>query len=112
MTQAFQLNPRPIFVPQKTERNEEYLKFIRKLPCCACGKSRGVEAAHFGPRGLGTRASDKNALPVCYKCHRTGPHAYHKLGPRKFAAYHKINPPSLILKLNRFWDEKLNGKAA
>ena len=88
-------------------RNEAYKRFIRQLPCCVCCKTRWIEAAHFGPHGLGQKASDFNCLPLCHTCHRTGVQSYHKLGPRRFAEVHCLDPLALIEKLNRFWKEKL-----
>jgi hypothetical protein len=72
-------------------RDCKYLAFIRKLCCCVCGSWRFVEAAHFGSRGLGQKASDLDALPLCLRCHRTGPKSYHTLGARRFVEVHKLN---------------------
>lgn len=88
--------------------DERYKRFIRQLPCCACGKRRWlIEAAHFGPRGLGQKSSDRQTLPLCRRCHRTSPISYHALGPVKFALAHKLDVGGLIEKLNRFYEEKL-----
>ena len=97
----------PIYQKQKPERNPKYLAFIRRLPCVACLSNRGVEASHFGPHGIGQKSSDLQTLPLCHKCHRTGPNAYHKLGPRRFAEFHNLDPQALIQKFNTFWEEKM-----
>jgi hypothetical protein len=112
MTRAFQLRSRPWYRKNPPEKNPAYLAFIRKLPCSVCCKTWGIEAAHFGGRGLGQKSSDLQTLPLCRKCHRTGPESYHTLGPRRFAEVHQIDPEKLIAKLNSFWDEKLKGRAA
>jgi len=112
MTHLLSLRPGPLYQRSKPERNPAYLAFIRKLPCSVCCKTWGIEAAHFGSHGISQRASDLNTLPLCRACHRTGPHAYHKLGPREFAAFHKIEPAALIAQLNQFWKEKMEGTAA
>jgi len=80
----------------KPERNAAYLKFIRSFPCVVCGGWRWIEAAHFTAHGLGQKASDLGALPLCRHDHRTGPLSYHELGPVKFSLAHKINVPELI----------------
>jgi hypothetical protein len=47
-----------------------YLKFVRRLPC-AVPECRGgpVEAAHFGPRGVGQKVHDSLAIPLCRRHH-------------------------------------------
>jgi hypothetical protein len=112
MTDAFQIAPRRWYVKDPPERNPAYRRFIRKLPCCVCCKTRGIEAAHFGPHGTSQKSSDKYTLPLCHACHRTGNQSYHKLGPRQFAEVHELDVWALIAKLNAFWDEKIGGKAA
>jgi hypothetical protein len=78
------------------ERDWRYLRFIRQFPCVGCGRSgRGVEAMHTGPHGLGQKADDRQALPGCPACHRTGPNALHKIGPVRFQELHRISFPDL-----------------
>ena len=45
MTQASQISPRPIYKAEKPVRDPMYLRFLRKLPCILCLKSRTVDAA-------------------------------------------------------------------
>ena len=68
-----------------------------------------MEAAHFGPRGLGQKADDRRTLPLCPKHHRTGNDSYHKMGPAKFAQHHCLDVNALISILNKFFDERLCG---
>lgn len=51
-------------------RSAEYLDFVREHPCCACGIIPMNEAHHYGPRGMGEKASDLYAVPLCTKHHR------------------------------------------
>lgn len=88
---AFQLTPRPIYQPDPPARDPKYLTFLRRLCCVVCGAFRWVEAAHFGPRGMGQKASDYDALPLCRRCHRTGVGSYHELGARRFVEVHSLN---------------------
>ncbi len=75
----------------KPERSEEYLKFIRKLPCVVCfmGECPHLEAymgfahacyvavmccsecCHVGKTGKGMRqkCSDYETIPMCHGCH-------------------------------------------
>ena len=49
----------------------EFLDHVRRLPCCARGEHFGhTEAHHAGSRGLGQRASDTTAIPLCTGHHR------------------------------------------
>jgi hypothetical protein len=75
----------------KPVRNPHYLRFIRTQPCCVCGRTWGVEAAHTGPRGLGQKASDESCIPLCWVHHRTGRDSYHALGRVKFLETHMFN---------------------
>ena len=83
------------------QRNRKYLAFVRSQPCCVCGSTRGVEAAHTGPHGLGQKSPDSSCIPLCRTHHTTGNDSYHALGPWRFAEYHQLNIPAWIAKLNR-----------
>ncbi len=80
-----------------------YLAFIRTHPCIVC-RSTWVEAAHVGERGLGQKCSDREALPMCAHCHRTGPEAHHVIG-KVFWVHHGLDSASLIEKFNRMYEE-------
>jgi hypothetical protein len=63
----------------KRERDAAHLAHVRSLPCCICGDTVSVEAHHprnvaDDPRhryvGLGTKASDIWAVPLCGRHHR------------------------------------------
>ena len=102
------VNSARLYYPSKPVRDPAYRRFIRQLPCAACGKSRYVDAAHTGPHGFGQKASDLNCIPLCARsCHRE-----YDQNPRLFAARMKIDVPGVVSKLNTFWFEKLNGGAA
>jgi hypothetical protein len=84
----------------KPPRNPKYLAWIRTLPCVVCGSRRGIEAAHTGPHGMGQKAPDTSAIPLCSTHHRTGKDSYHRLGPRNFAELHDLDIPALVRRLN------------
>jgi hypothetical protein len=66
-------------------------------------KSRFQEAAHTGDRGLGTKADDHRALPLCLFHHRSGKQSYHKLGRRGFEKFHQLDIEKLIQELNDWY---------
>jgi hypothetical protein len=102
------VNSQRLYGKEEPVKDAAYLRYIRQLSCVACGKHpRQIEAAHFGPRGLGQKSDDRQALPLCHKCHRTSPISYHELGPVKFALAHKLDVAAQIAKLNAFYEEKL-----
>ena len=84
----------------KPQRNPRYLAWIRAQPCCVCGATRGIEASHTGPHGLGQKSPDSSAIPLCAKHHRTSPDSYHRLGPRKFAQKHDLDIPAIVRRLS------------
>ena len=85
----------------KPPRSRAYLAWIRSLPCAICGETRGIEASHTGPHGIGQKSSDYSAIPLCDKHHRTASDSYHKLGPRKFSQRHHLDVTALVRLLNR-----------
>lgn len=47
-----------------------YQAWLRRQPCARCGKRCTVSVHHHtGRRGLGQRASDESAMPLCPACH-------------------------------------------
>ena len=74
----------------KPTRDTFYRLYIRTFPCCACGQSWWVEAAHTGPHALSRKASDATCIPLCRKCHQ----AFDK-APAKFAYAHQMDVDSL-----------------
>jgi hypothetical protein len=84
----------------KPARDSRYLAWIRTLPCVVCGTTRGIEASHTGPHGLGQKSPDSSAIPLCSKHHRTGTSSYHKLGARRFAQVHDLDIPAIVGRLN------------
>jgi hypothetical protein len=88
-------------IGSKPVRNPEYLAWIRTHCCVVCGVSRGIEASHTGPHGLGQKSPDSSAIPLCARHHRTGNDSYHKLGPRKFSQVHGLDIPEIVRRLNR-----------
>ena len=97
----------------KPSRNPEYLRFVRRQPCCVCGKSWGVEASHTGPHGLGQKSPDESCIPLCGTHHRTGRDSYHVLGRVKFSEVHSLDIPAIIFRLTSVAheNERISAKA-
>jgi hypothetical protein len=110
MMLAFAVAPTSPYNPSLPERNPEYLRFVRGFPCAACGKHGGIEAAHTGPHGIGQKSSDRSAIPLCRRHHRTGDQALHKLGPAEFAAVHSLDVAALVTELNQLFETQQERK--
>jgi hypothetical protein len=79
-----------LFRVVKPVRDSKYLAFIRTFPCCGCGQSWWIEAAHTGPHAYSKKASDLLAIPLCRKCHEKFDKA-----PAKFAYANHIDVEAL-----------------
>lgn len=92
----------------KRQRSEPHLVFLRRLPCVACTKTPAREAAHIrmARPGLGKRETgkaekpdDRWALPLCHKCHLSGPDAQHDMSEARFWEMQGIDPCALAMQL-------------
>lgn len=60
-------------------RSWKYKAWIRSLPCCCCGSTRDVEAAHTGDDGgMSQKSSDYSCVPCCTDCHTMAPDSHHR----------------------------------
>ena len=77
---AFHIDPVEITIAKGTdlpERNENYLNYIRSLPCVCCGVQHRSDAHHLKDNRLGgisQKSPDWTALPLCHECHMTVAH--------------------------------------
>jgi hypothetical protein len=101
------------------DRSPDYLAWIRTLRCVVCGRPPGsvlIEAAHtnaLGPRGLGQKASDFSAIPLCSGHHRELPASYHVLGETAFSLIHRLELSELVVAFrNRFCQQDVTPKPA
>ena len=93
----------------------KYLAWIRTLECCVPGctsknlhkwdKAAGsiTEAAHVGERGLSQKSSDRETIPLCAHCHRTGKESHHVM-QKRFWEHHGLDRDKLIAELNARYD--------
>ncbi|TXH85502.1 MAG: hypothetical protein E6Q77_00310 [Rhizobium sp.] len=104
MTQLRQRAPR--------QRDQKHIDYVNKLPCCVCGSTRNVEAAHLKMRlpeigkespGLQQKADDRWVTPLCHYHHQSGIQAQHKVGEKRFwFEIHGRNPFEIA---SRLWVE-------
>lgn len=105
MTELRQRSPR--------QRDAKHLAYVRSLPCCVCGSTRNIEAAHIrigcparGKEplpGLQRKPDDKWTTPLCNYHHQSGILAQHKIGEQEFwFEIHGRNPFDIA---ERLWIE-------
>jgi len=86
---SYRIAPQSLIQLPRSSVNLAYRAFVRKFPCCACGRTWGIEFAHTGSRGLRQKAPDLDGVPLCrVTCHQRGPRAYHTLGRVQFEKSH------------------------
>ena len=49
----------------------DYIHWLKGQPCNQCGAQRGCDAHHRTGAGMGMRAHDHLAMPMCRYCHDT-----------------------------------------
>lgn len=62
--------PKAVPAPRPRHRSATYLAWVRTWPCCSCSAPAPSEAHHAGKRGVGQKADDYGAVPLCSGCHR------------------------------------------
>jgi len=86
------------FLKEETERDERYLEFIRHQPCCVCGRAVTKNHPHHaGSRGVSTKSSDYEAVPMCALHHTIGTLSVHKMGVDSFQGYHGVDFQKIII---------------
>lgn len=82
---------RPVPKSAAPARDPRYLAFVRTFACISCGATESVEAHHWarrGMKGLASKPSDYNTVPLCQRCHDH----FHNTGelPRMNAATSRV----------------------
>ena len=93
-------------------RDAKHLAFVRLQPCCVCGSTRNVEAAHLKLRrpeigkempGMAEKADDCFTTPLCHYHHQSSILAQHRVGEQVFwFEIHGRNPFEIA---DRLWIE-------
>ena len=112
MSYILEIAARAMYRFRKPVRDSKYRSFLRRFPCVVCQSTRWIEAAHFGPHGIGQKASDLDGLPLCAHCHRVSPKSYHRLGAREFIRVHNLDVEGLIQMFNGWYAEQQGKRAA
>ncbi len=90
-------------------RSEDYLAFVRRLPCLACNRSPS-EAHHTKKAGTGLKGDDTRAVPLCTEHHREHDNLGRETFQKKYGLDFKeaiINCLSLYV---AYIEEKLSGR--
>lgn len=77
--------PQTAFPKPVRQTDEDYLDYIRSLPCIVCGASPPSDPNHIQTVGAG--GSDYGTLPMCRRCHDE----FHRTFLYEFEAKHQIN---------------------
>lgn len=91
--------------------NSAFLEFIRLLPCILLGNTDHtcggkVEAAHIGTgAGVGQKAPDETAVPMCGRAHRTERYAHHRI-PKSFFRHWGLDRDELIARFQKLFQNK------
>lgn len=64
-----EIDVRPVPKPT-TARSKDYLAHVRTFHCCSCGATEAIHAHHVASGGMGAKASDYLAAPLCGVCHQ------------------------------------------
>lgn len=85
--------PKPV-----TLRSEPYLAYVRKHPCCLCGRSEGIEAHHWSHHGgvMGAKVDDYRTIPLCDPCHMG---EWHRTGT--FSGMDRVASEAFTLRVQR-----------
>jgi hypothetical protein len=80
-------------------KSPDYQKFIKNKPCVICGRKSNFhhEGLNAGKKGVGTKVSDSQGVPLCPECHTIGTMALHRMGSRMFWEVHNIDVKMLII---------------
>lgn len=92
-----------LFQAVKPVRDPKYRAFIRTFPCCGCGQSWWIDAAHTGPHACSRKACDLKCIPLCRKCHE----AYDR-APGVFAFKHgRMDVDALTAMFQKLYRQQL-----
>ena len=89
-------------------KDPDYLRWIRRRPCLACGKAAPSQAAHirsgypeagWRPTGMQEKPDDRRTVPLCSACHLDGPNAQHKRNEREWWEGLGLYPPDICAAL-------------
>ena len=90
----------------KSSRNPAYLRFIRRQPCCVCGRSWGARPPTPDLMAWGKHRQMDRAFRCAGIHHRGGRDSYHNLGRVRFSETHNLDILAIILSLTSEHENK------
>jgi len=107
------VRPRHRNAPRPSEKSAtSFLQWLRGRPYLIGGNCAGrIEAAHVdyaGDKGMGTKSSDRYAVPLCAAHHAE----QHNAGIRTFEARHNVNMLSASMAYWKAWPGRLKWEQA
>jgi len=102
-----------------TERPRDfaYLAWVKTQQCIVCETRHQLQlgttyAHHAGPRGIRQKASDRTAIPLCWRHHdRNSSASVHSLGKRFWVTY-GLERGNVIEELNARFDGEMEWRQA
>ncbi len=89
----------------KPYRSAAYLAAVRGLGCVICGAPASAHHSRAGC-GMGQKAGDHHAYPLCRNHHQDGTDAVHRLGRRAWEQRFGLESTFIALTLTRLhWSE-------
>jgi len=74
------------------DRDDNYLTFVRTLPCIVDSCTvKPIHAHHVERGGMGIKGSDYSVVALCHEHHTSGSDAIHNLGVSEFEKTHAID---------------------
>jgi hypothetical protein len=71
----------------ETIRDENYLGYVRDIPCLVCAAPPPSDPHHLDSGVTGSKGDDWTCVPLCRKHHRE----YHSVGERKMEDRYPVN---------------------
>lgn len=91
-----------------TYRDDDYLAWLRTLPCIVPKCKKPSEASHTGDHGYGIKAMDYQAVPMCHDHHIASNSSWHGLGRERFEEMYGLDVDKIVIGLlARYIQEKL-----
>jgi hypothetical protein len=88
--------------PQRV-RDKAYIEWIKGLRCCitACPNPDPHHVNPAGGGGMGTKCSDRRAVPLAHWIHQE----IHQIGQKRFCEKYKVDFEEVIDGLNKKYEE-------
>lgn len=96
-----------MFPKPKRNIDKKYIEWIKSLNCCCCGARNEFSDPHHvnkkGHGGVGTKANDRRAVPLCHHHHTI----VHQEGRNTFEQKFCVVFEEIITGLNSYYEENI-----